>query len=475
MSEADVQPASPLPAPPTQPASRTAWWREGARSAFFMRPRFAGDSPSPPWVLGVVLLSVLLSVLAQRLYIEGPAQFYWPALMAGWLGTALSAWVCWCLLHGAPQPPDGRAPSASALFAAACTQGLVWLVLVQALGICLFRLGFLQSASASQLAWWLPMAWWVAAQSLLFWRSGRGSAGLRGACVLALAVVGVVSAWSEPLRPWYPQEREENSAAVDKPFELTPELIEAQTQTLPQALARLAPQRPGLIDVYALTYAPYAEEDVFMRESRMVAGVMQQRFDAQGRSIELLNHKSTATSQPWATPGNLKRSLQHIAQLMDLEQDVLFIHLTSHGAQNGRLQARLWPLRLEPLTAGELKAALDEAGIRHRVISVSACYSGTWLEPLAGEHTLVMTAADTEHTSYGCGRGSELTYFGRAVFDEALRTTRDFEAAHASARKVIEQREKDAGKTDGYSNPQIRVGAAMQNRLRALQQQLAAR
>jgi hypothetical protein len=85
-----------------------------------------------------------------------------------------------------------------------------------------------------------------------------------------------------------------------------------------------------------------------------------------------------------------------------------------------------------------------------------------------------MTAADAEHTSYGCGHKSELTFFGRAMYGEQLRTTHSFEVAHAQARKVIEQREKEAGKTDGYSNPQIAVGEAIRPKLAALAARLDA-
>jgi hypothetical protein len=101
---------------------------------------------------------------------------------------------------------------------------------------------------------------------------------------------------------------------------------------------------------------------------------------------------------------------------------------------------------------------LDEAGIRNRVIAVSACYSGGWIEPLRNEDTLVMTAADADHTSYGCGSRSDLTYFGRAVFDEQLRKTKSFEDAFRAAVPVIRQREIEAKKDDGFSNPQIFVG-----------------
>lgn len=85
-----------------------------------------------------------------------------------------------------------------------------------------------------------------------------------------------------------------------------------------------------------------------------------------------------------------------------------------------------------------------------------------------------MTASDSEHTSYGCGRKSELTFFGRAMYDEGMRTTWSFEQAHAAARAVIAQREKDAGKPDGYSNPQIAMGEAIRERLHLLEAQRAA-
>ena len=98
----------------------------------------------------------------------------------------------------------------------------------------------------------------------------------------------------------------------------------------------------------------------------------------------------------------------------------------------------------------------------------SASRAARWLGPLANADTLVMTAADADHTSYGCGRGSELTYFGRAMYAEALQTTWSFEQAHASARSVIDQRERAAGKADGYSNPQILAGEAIRRKLEQL-------
>jgi hypothetical protein len=211
-----------------------------------------------------------------------------------------------------------------------------------------------------------------------------------------------------------------------------------------------------------------------MRESALVTDVMARRFDASGRTIQLVNNKATVARLPWATPLNLQRAIARIGERMDKDEDVLFIHLTSHGGADGNLAASLRPMTVDSVTPQALKQWLDDAGIRNRVISISACFSGSWIEPLAGDHTLVMTAADADHTSYGCGSGSNLTFFGRAMYDEELRHTWSFEHAHAAARKVIDQREKEAGKEDGYSNPQIRVGPGIRTTLARLEAQLAA-
>jgi hypothetical protein len=252
----------------------------------------------------------------------------------------------------------------------------------------------------------------------------------------------------------------------------TQAVIEAQLEALLSALAAVQAQQAGVVEIFSITFAPYAEENVFSREARMVTQVMAQRFEATGHQLQLQNHAETAATLPWATGLNLQRAIDRMAQKMDREEDILFIHLTSHGAHNSRLAASFEPLEVDEVTPDLLKTWLDAAGIRYRVISISACYSGAWIGPLGTPDTLVMTAADAHHTSYGCGRKSDLTFFGRAMFDEQLRTTYSFETAHREARTVIEQREIKAGKDDGYSNPQIFVGEKIRGKLAALEARL---
>jgi hypothetical protein len=117
-------------------------------------------------------------------------------------------------------------------------------------------------------------------------------------------------------------------------------------------------------------------------------------------------------------------------------------------------------LQLSPV---ELRHALDEAGIKWRVVIVSACYSGVFLDPLKGDGTLVITAADADHSSFGCDDDRDLTYFGEAFLKDSIPTTRTLEEAFRKASKLIEQRETSEHKT--RSNPQMSVGAHMREKL----------
>jgi hypothetical protein len=468
-----------LPKTSTTPATPRVlkhWLIEGVRSALLLRTRWQALHASPAIVFVLCALSVLIGLGLQRLWIVGPANFLWQQLLAGWLATAAAAWGCYALTHGPARAADADAPNASQLFSLLLVQGTVlstlfggaWAVLVhQHQGTPPL------SPNALWVMWGVLWLWLGLAQTLTLLRGSPRKAWALLVTTLLLAI-GVVDNLSGHGTAWV---ADASATTGDRPppaqLSVTQELMEAQPALLARRLDELQAQRPGVVDLYALTFAPYAHEDVFRRESQMVADVLASRFDTAGRSLQLVNHVDSVNEWPWATPLNLKRAIRHVAAQMDKEEDILFIHLTSHGAHNGALAAQFWPLAIEAVTPAELKSWLDEVGIRHRVISVSACYSGSWIEPLGDDNTLVMTAADSEHTSFGCGRQSELTYFGRAVFDEQLRLhTRSFVEAHAAARPIIEQREQAAGKTDGYSNPQLVGGEPIRSQLELLRRRL---
>jgi hypothetical protein len=241
---------------------------------------------------------------------------------------------------------------------------------------------------------------------------------------------------------------------------------------LAEALAELLPHRAGKTDLYYVGFAPDATDAVFVRESRSIKRIMDERFGTEGRSIALINHRDALSVEPMASATQLQDTLDHIASLMDVNEDVLFMYVTTHGGQNGEWVVSAPPLNLNAVNGRELKRMLDEAGIRWRVLVVSACYSGTALASLADPYTLVMTAADAKHTSFGCGNEYHFTYWGDALFNHGLAKTDSLPEAYDIAAKHVRAREIKDGYTP--SNPQLQQGEAIGLKLRelALQWQL---
>ncbi|MDO9359762.1 MAG: C13 family peptidase [Polaromonas sp.] len=457
----------------------TRWLTEGLRAAFFLPLRIGGRTPTPWQLLLVAALVFALEIALLRLEVAGPARFDVQAWLSGWWGTALGAAVAWWVLH----PPGASAGDGQPARSGLAAFLILWfgaslpnLLLAQGvMGAIVHGLVQADVLSEAWFYWALYGVFTAWSLAVTFWLIVR-FAGITLRAVVFMAVMlgaTALTTWHFDARTW--QADETRAAAPERPrLRLSQETMEAQQALWQRSVDALAPERPGVADVYGLVFAPYAAEDVFLRESTMVSRVLAERFDAQGRVLHLLNHAGTALTHPWATPLNLQRAIDALAARMDRDNDVLVIYMTSHGARDFRLAASHWPLEVPALSPAELRAALDNAGIRNRVIAVSACYSGGWVDVLAGDTTLVMTAADATHTSYGCGQLSELTFFGRAMFDEQLRKTHSFERAFARAVPIIQQREIDAGKDDGFSNPQIRVGAGIGPVLRELEQRLDA-
>jgi hypothetical protein len=476
-------------APQRLPVSR--WLLEGLRTTFFLRPRTGGYAPTPWQLIVLVVLGMALLLGMARFEVAGPAQFNprgW--LMSLWSGL-LTLWLAWWAMAPAQARPvhDERLPTGglAAWYVLSSWAPLVPTLAMYGMLASVAHQPSLWTSDTANVVFWvvygLLTVWIVAALVVVSARFIRSPA---RTAAYAAALVGVIALgiWQFPDRPWeFDAEAAQAEAAASGEMTetseparlaLTQAVFEAQQPLLQQQLQALAPERTGVPDVYGLVFAPYAGEEVFRRESTMVGTLLHERFDAQGRVIHLLNHAETADTHVWATPQNLQRAIAGLAERMDRDHDVLVIYMTSHGARNHELAASHWPLQVPPVTPEVLRASLDQAGIRNRVIAVSACYSGGWIEPLATDGTLIMTAADATHTSYGCGTRSELTFFGRAVFNEQLRQTHSFTEAFAKAVPLIAQREVEAGKADGFSNPQIRVGAQIAPVLQALEQRLSA-
>ena len=307
-------------------------------------------------------------------------------------------------------------------------------------------------------AWGLVLSWRVARRAF-----GTGA----GRTLAATALYGaltVSAAWMLPAtHTWYAPAPDASDAFAGLDVE---SLYYAQPALSAAAGARLARGRAGVAELYFIGFAGDATEDVFFKELAYVGGLFERRFGTRGRSLLLVNNPATTRVYPLANGPNLARALRDAGARMNRDEDVLFLYLTSHGSRDHRLSARFPRLALNDLSPQALRAMLDASGIRHRVLVISACYSGGFVDALASPTSLVITAAARDKTSFGCGTGSDFTYFGDAYFRRALEHFDSFIDAFHEARRLVAARERAEGLTP--SEPQMAVGGKITARLRAL-------
>jgi len=214
----------------------------------------------------------------------------------------------------------------------------------------------------------------------------------------------------------------------------------------PTAYAGGAEPKP---QVKIVAFGLFGDQDVFESEAKGATGIVSSRFGGAGPIVRF-NSKTRGD----ATAETLAAALQSAAMGMDAERDILFVILTSHGSKAGLVvQAGK---RVDTLSPSTLAAMLNRTGVRHRVVIISACYSGIFIPPLADAETLVITAADANHPSFGCRDGAQWTYFGDALFNNALRRMANLKNAFALARKIVGARERANGFAP--SNPQMAGG-----------------
>lgn len=274
------------------------------------------------------------------------------------------------------------------------------------------------------------------------------------------------------LPSWYRVRHGAPQSSVADTGSFAATVFQSQVGLLTEATRSLEPQRSGIPDLYFVGFGSYANQDVFWNEVRAVKTLFDERFDTQDRSIVLVNNPETLQTHPLASVDNLRFVLSQVAERMDMEEDILFLFLTSHGSKNHELTVQFPSLGLVDLPAMELDEILDEFRFKWRVIVVSACYSGGFIDALEDDYSLIMTASDADRKSFGCRHQRDFTYFGESYFDDQLREKYSFIEAFAGARAAIAKREQDEGLTP--SLPRIHIGRSIEAVLEALEQRLRA-
>lgn len=244
-------------------------------------------------------------------------------------------------------------------------------------------------------------------------------------------------------------------------------LLFEQSKRIDQALAAMHPDASPSPKAFFLGFAGVGEQKVFAQEIALASRVLSERYGMENRALSLINDQRDLEHAPLASVSGLKYALRGLADRMNLGSDILFLVISSHGSSDPAIAVSNSDLPLNDMTDEDLADALNDSGIKWRVIIISACYAGGFIDALKDPRTIVITAAAADRTSFGCSNDRDLTYFGEAFFRDALPEARSLRDAFDQAKSAIALRERRE-RVDA-SRPQAYFGAEMEARLAALQ------
>jgi len=312
----------------------------------------------------------------------------------------------------------------------------------------------------------------------LYFRGGlRAITGLaqpRALVVAALGIVGFVTLSNALyVNPsiWYYADDDDDSEPGDGYVDAhtsarMEELQFAQQSRLDMELKQLAALPHKGPATWFVGFAGYGEQHVFADEIDLAAREMAGRYGSGDRSVLLVNDRRDPGKLPLASAPALHYTLRRLGAMMGPD-DVLFLSLSSHGSEDGSISISNDGRPDADLGAVDLAAMLREAKIPWKVIVISACYAGSFIDALRDDHTIVLTAAAADRTSFGCSDDRDLTWFGEAFYRDAMPGAPTLRAAFEQARESIATMEKQ----EHYraSDPQAFFGAAMEKKLAAME------
>ena len=281
-----------------------------------------------------------------------------------------------------------------------------------------------------------------------------------GELILATAIDGIsrVSGyWS-----WGSLENDPRNPKLDY-SENVEHLLYSQNTLLSNALEQVKLSNADSADLFFLGVAGYGSQDVFLKEIRYLREYIHPFTE--NRTVTLVNNHTTINEFPLATRHSVRVAIEGIEEKMDVDNDILFVYMTSHGSKDHKFSIELDGLSLPSINAVELADTLKQSKIKWKIIVISACYAGGFIEGLADENTLVITAARNDRTSFGCSTESDMTYFGRAYFQEAMPKKLSFIEAFHSAKDHVKIWEKRDFPDSKNSLPQMSLGKNIEKKL----------
>jgi len=311
----------------------------------------------------------------------------------------------------------------------------------------------------------------AAAYSLLY--LARGLRAFTGQSQRMAAVAGLVCVmgflWLSDALDVIPDvwaSREAQASTGDEDLPDAESLLFEQAGRIDRALDAIGREESAAPRAFFLGFAGVGEQSVFAQEIALASQVLARRYRIDGRGLSLVNDQRDLDGAPIASVSSLRYALRGLGARMNLDRDVLFLSVSSHGAPDPAIAVSNLRLPLDDLTDEALAEALADSGIKWRVIIISACYAGAFIAPLKNPQTIVIAAAAADRTSFGCSNDRDLTYFGEAFYRDALPGSRSLRTAFDTATAAIAARERN--EHVDASLPQAYFGAELEAKLASM-------
>jgi hypothetical protein len=238
--------------------------------------------------------------------------------------------------------------------------------------------------------------------------------------------------------------------------------LAAQAETARHALSQPVPAPAVLLVAAALDGSSHAfVGDVRLADTRLRA------LAPQMASLRLGNG-GAPRDWPAASPRNLAAAFEQAGRLLHAAPPgrprLAVVLLSSHGDVGHLALEERRSGRLQRVSAAQLRRWLSPLAGVPTLVVVSACHSGSLIPALRGPQRIVMAAARSDRSSFGCETESNNTYF----VDELFRTLQpglSIQDWFAAAAASVGERERRM-QLSPPSEPQLDVGGQMREAAR---------
>jgi Peptidase C13 family len=164
-----------------------------------------------------------------------------------------------------------------------------------------------------------------------------------------------------------------------------------------------------------------------------------------------------STIWPYSTMENMALVLAKVTALAR-PQDKVVILMTTHG--NVDLLSINFSEKYYPSVDSKwINRNLNGLRGKPTLLLLSACYSGSFIDPLAGPSRIILTASAKDRSSFGCQFQSTNTYFIDSLLNQPTFLDSSIVQLMNTAKLEVDKREKEQ-KLTPPSLPQMSIGRA---------------